>query len=1179
MKRLLTLFIVIPLVALLFSNFTVAVNLNQTYTFDEDFDNGTMTGLEHETTHNQLQISNPPATIPFIWVPNSNEGTVSKVDTKTGKELGRYRVSPFSYSSPSRTTVDLQGNCWVANRQTGTVVKIGLYENGGYIDRNLNGIIETSMDLNDDGIIDGDELLPWGLDECVLYDIILIPGKEGTYIPGQYTEGYANDSSNPGPRGVAVDAQNNIWVGTYATMKFYYINGSNGQIIKVIDVSSVNHKSYGAIIDENGVIWSSGHDGNNVLRLNPEDNSFFKINIPHFVYGLGIDRQNHLFVSGWTDSKLTRINTLTGAIEWTISCPIQSRGITVTDDGDVWVANSQAGTVSRYSNDGILKATINVGNNPTGLSMDADGKVWVVNYGDEYIHRINPATNSIELSKRIPGGLHYGYSDMTGAVSRTITTKLGTWTVIHDSEVNNVPWGTVSWNSFVPTGTDLNVKVRSSNDKINWSIWEEVQNGIELKSTAPGRYLQIWTTFQILSGKNSPILYDLKVKANVADLSITATTSNTFPSIGDSIKITLTVKNNGPYDANGVKTTFQMPSGLKYLSSSSNSYNLLTGQWNIGKLTSGSTISLEITGKLENAGLINNIATVSGNQIDQNMTNNNANVFLNVYPRLWIPGNSNNHGNENPNSGYDVNYHGISGQTNHGSSYSPIFDFYIKSLSGTLNQYSGDNILYEIDQFILDSIALSLEPNSFLKGNSGFNPFGKTPSQILNHYFGKYMPSELKDNSFFLDMIGWVYGSNSLLQHLTRFNPFSFNNYAGNKASEAALKAWKTGDIWDFFDYPFYHFYGYENLNNMWGGENIKWFLDNFFGIDNNGNMSVGYFLLNLATIIPIGRVASIGGKLLVRFLPKAAYLMKSPAVQFLLKNSAVQTILKGAKNYLVDPLAKLGQSVLLKLPKYLRNIKLKDITEVIKKISDIINLTPKTWIETIVKGLSKSSWISRNGSKLVTTVFDKLKLWRKVLPEEIPTIIADGIKLIWQGAKGGFSSLLNIFSDMTPLAVKEWVHTTPWRMRIFRGLKKLTSTHLYKDVHGVVSPLIKKNAALHSVYKAAKKVNEEIKKIPETAKIVVKTAANVIKTVAKTAKTVAKKVISKVTKTVKKVASKVSKVVKKVTKVIKNVSTKIVTKAKKIVKKVSKTVNKAINTVKNTISSGVNWMKSKIGW
>ncbi len=483
-----------------------------TYTLDADFEKGVLVGVEYQTVHNQLQLSTEAVTLPFIWVPNSNEGTVSKVDTRTGRELGRYRTGPPGLTlSPSRTTVDLQGNCWVANRQSATVVKIGLYENGQYSDRNGNGIIETSQDKNGDGIISADEMLDWGKDECVLLELVLIPGQEGTFIPGAFTNAYANDYWNPGPRGVAVDAQGNVWLGCYGSKKFYYADGLTGRILKTNDVSSVNHTSYGALIDGNGILWSSGNDKNHVLRLDPKDDSFRTIDIGHTVYGLALDRSNHLFATGWQSSKLSRVNTLTGLKEWTKDALNEMRGATVTDDGDVWVANSTPGYVSRWSNDGTLKATIPVGNQPTGVAVDADGKVWAVNFGDENIERINPANNTVDLSKRIVGGNHYGYSDMTGIISHTATIRSGRWSVIHNGGLEDTPWGTVSWHSKEAAGTFIKVRVRSSNDRANWTLWENALNGIPLHSTAPGKYLEVEATFQAGASEIPPILYDLTV--------------------------------------------------------------------------------------------------------------------------------------------------------------------------------------------------------------------------------------------------------------------------------------------------------------------------------------------------------------------------------------------------------------------------------------------------------------------------------------------------------------------------------------------------------------------------------------------------------------------------------------------------------------------------------------------
>ncbi|MBI5679399.1 MAG: DUF11 domain-containing protein [Methanobacterium sp.] len=587
-----------------------AANTTYNYTTDDDFKKGNLTGLN--VSDNQLQLSNNSSSsnYPFIWVPNSNEGTVSKVNTITGLEIARYRTGPYTYANPSRTTVDLEGSCWVGNRNIGSAVKIGLFENGGYLDRNNNGIIETSRDLNGDGVImntkdpvtgaDIIEILPWGQDECVLWEVILIPGSEGNYTPGSYKGTYANDYYNPGPRGLAIDSQNNIWIGTYGTQKYYYINGSTGQIIRTVNVSSVNHSPYGAVIDQNGILWSSGNTGNNVLRLDTSNDSFTRINVPHTAYGLALDRNNHLFVSGLNYYRITRINILTGIIEWTKTAAY-AQGITVTDDGDIWSANNVQGTVTRYSNNGDIKATIPVGNTPTGVSADNQGKLWVVDNGDEYIHRINPEkvnsediVNGIELSKRLVGGTHYGYSDMTGVLSNTITSNKGTWRVIHDSEVNNVLWGAISWNSFEPQGTRITVRARSSNDKTNWSAWEDVTNGVLLGLTPRGRFLEVNVEFERFKGSVSPVLYDLSVRTLSADVTLTNTIDNPTPKLGDTVRFITVVTNTGLDPATNLRIYPQIPTGFTPENPSHGS--LVNNVWIVGTLNPGEMAVLEVKG-------------------------------------------------------------------------------------------------------------------------------------------------------------------------------------------------------------------------------------------------------------------------------------------------------------------------------------------------------------------------------------------------------------------------------------------------------------------------------------------------------------------------------------------------------------------------------------------------------
>lgn len=510
----------VPLCALAFAGSIEAF----TYTYDSDFDEGVLVGVEHDTVHDQLQLSREHTTLPFIWVPNYN-GTVSKVDTDTGYELGRYRIAPPDLplgGNPSRTTVDLQGNCWVGNRQAGTVVKIGLYESGQYIDRNGNGIIDTSRDLNGDGDITGAEILPWGDDECVLHEVVLIEGYQGVYVPGQYTGPYDPDKWGVAPRGLAVDAENNLWAGTWSTMKYYYIDGSTGEILRSVDVSSPwGHHAYGAVIDRNGVLWSSGQMGYHVLRLDPSGDfpTISKVNMGHFVYGLGLDYLDHLFVSAWSDYpyRLSRVNIATALKEWSQYKAelLEARGVACTSDNDVWVVSTYHGSVYRYDNEGVFKAGIEVGEEPTGVAVDAAGRVWVCNSGDEYIKRIDPATNTVDLEKRIIGSDgHYTYSDMTGMMSRTVTTRVGTWTVVLDGDAADTTWEAISWTGEEPEGTSITVKVRSSDDQGTWTAWEVAANGVPLNSTPDGRYAQVEVTLQAFTGDVTPILYDLTVESD-----------------------------------------------------------------------------------------------------------------------------------------------------------------------------------------------------------------------------------------------------------------------------------------------------------------------------------------------------------------------------------------------------------------------------------------------------------------------------------------------------------------------------------------------------------------------------------------------------------------------------------------------------------------------------------------
>jgi len=484
--------------------------ISRTYTLDADFDEGILTNVNYVTVHDQLQLDETIVPLPFIWVPNSNEGTVSKYDTSTGKELARYWTGPNTGGDPSRTTVDQEGSCWFGNRATGTVIKIGLYEAGNWIDKNGNGICDTSTDANNDGDVYGSEILPWNTDECVLF-VVNIGG---------------------GPRGFAVDSNNDLWVGTYTLAdgnKFFHIDGDTGTVIAADTINlfgtGYSYASYGAVIDENGFLWSScGPSAPYILKIDTATKVITPVFLSLYPYGIAIDGNGHLFVASWGNGLIGKVDINTLAVTTANQYCSYARGVACTDDGDVWVVDTYGTEIERFDNNLVHKATIDIGPSggshySTGVAVDKDGNVWACNFYDGNILRIDTTTDTVDITKHTVGytgagsGQHYSYSDMTGKIAIGTTTKLGYWTVTWDTGYTNVQFDTISWTSSEPAGTAITVQVRSSTDNINWGGWTPVTNPGDPGLT--GRYLQIEVKFQIFSGETSPILYDLSVGATI----------------------------------------------------------------------------------------------------------------------------------------------------------------------------------------------------------------------------------------------------------------------------------------------------------------------------------------------------------------------------------------------------------------------------------------------------------------------------------------------------------------------------------------------------------------------------------------------------------------------------------------------------------------------------------------
>jgi len=353
----------------------------------------------------------------YIWIANSGEGTVSKINTFDGIEEGRYYTSPDESNipnapndGPSRTSVNLYGDVAVANRNGGITKFAARIDD--CLDVNANGMIDTST-----GPLD---VLPWGEDECMLWHH---PTPNGLLY-------------NEGPRPIAweavydpvtceVDQSPRLWFGYYElstnTGFFERLDGATGITLDGVDVawSGQNWGPYGGAVNADGDFWVIGYNTGPGIRIDA-DTLTVDVAQPQmatFFYGMALDADGEPWVGG-CDSTVYHYDTVAGEWESVANGPGCLRGLQVDTEGRAFIAHNGfpcgmmvVDTIAEQ----VIDQNVNIPgcSTPVGVSIDIEGYVWVVDQGG-FAFKIDPDTYQVVLTVE---GLNqpYTYSDMTGA--------------------------------------------------------------------------------------------------------------------------------------------------------------------------------------------------------------------------------------------------------------------------------------------------------------------------------------------------------------------------------------------------------------------------------------------------------------------------------------------------------------------------------------------------------------------------------------------------------------------------------------------------------------------------------------------------------------------------------------------------------------------------------------------
>jgi streptogramin lyase len=442
----------------------------------------------------------------MIWVANSGEGTISKLDTGSGMELARYTVC----GNPSRTSVDSQGNCWVGCRSDGKVAKI-LLDPDSCVDKNGNGKVDTSVDTNGNGTIEAGEMLPEGQDECVQF----VVQPDGSTVA----------------RAVAVDKEDHAWVGFWKSRRIRRLNPNTGASEAEVVVPSSAGRPYGMAIDAKGRIWISLRDPGWLGMVDPSKEPL-KVNlwsVPGNTYGIAVDINNVVWLAGgesqqihWLDPEVGKINTIS------LCCHGNTRGVATTLDGFVFVAHhtwtcgstSTARKISKidYNTKKVIEQfDLGGKKGPVGVAIDFDGMLWTVNQCSSTTQKIDPANGNI-LGEFPTGKNPYTYSDMTGFQLKTVTAPQGTFNHIFEGwDGLQTQWIQINLDVTTPEGTSVQVRVRSAEKKEDlpdafWSPqfgpYPPNELPVNLTAWAPvlGHYLEVQVKLLSNDSKSTPIL-------------------------------------------------------------------------------------------------------------------------------------------------------------------------------------------------------------------------------------------------------------------------------------------------------------------------------------------------------------------------------------------------------------------------------------------------------------------------------------------------------------------------------------------------------------------------------------------------------------------------------------------------------------------------------------------------
>ena len=341
-----------------------------------------------------------------IWVANSAEGTLSRIDAASATETARYATGGLE---PSRVAVDHNGDAWVANREfdgVSTVVRVA-GDRARCVDRDLDGALETS---------DGPEdVRAFGGDECMQL-----------FVPVGAEREIARAMAIDGDRGLDGASGGDAWVGLHDGHAVVELDGFTGAERRRVEIAGF--APYAAQFDPWGILWMASRDG----QLARIDDSTEPPSVEVLVaplacwlfYSLAIDASGRIALTGFSCDQVVTYDPITRRWD-TVPTDPSPRGA-IVEGATLWIAHT-GGFVSELSLDPLrVLRTVPIAlgerapRETVGMAADSLGNVWAISSrGDDdergFATRIDAITAAPEAEVRV-GHAPHTQGDLSGVM-------------------------------------------------------------------------------------------------------------------------------------------------------------------------------------------------------------------------------------------------------------------------------------------------------------------------------------------------------------------------------------------------------------------------------------------------------------------------------------------------------------------------------------------------------------------------------------------------------------------------------------------------------------------------------------------------------------------------------------------------------------------------------------------